>query len=156
MSIAQTLFIGENQFIGVTYTVSSTYTECNPPTYQYMNDNNANGSTNDNQWGSDDNAGTDFIKADLGANKVITKIVIGYDYLNNLPTGWGVTYTEGKTIETSTDDSTWTSQGTTPTYASTGSTNGLVTIRLNNVVARYIRITSSDFMAMLEFQVWGL
>ena len=155
IEIGNKTLIIEEQFTGVAYTASSTFTDCNPPTYQYMNDNNANGSTNDDQWGSDDNGGPDYIEADLGSTKTVTKIVIGYDYLTNLPTGWGVTYTEGKTIETSTDGTNWTSQGTTPTYSSTGSTNGLVSITINSVAARYIRLTSADFLATLEFQVWG-
>lgn len=155
VEIGNKTLIVEEQFTGVAYTASSTYFECNPPTYQYMNDNNANGSTNNNQWGSDDNGGPDYIEADLGSTKTITKIVIGYDYLTNLPTGWGVEYTEGKTIQTSTDGINWTSRGTTPTYSSTGSTNGLVSITISSVAARYVRLTSADFLATLEFQVWG-
>lgn len=149
--------VAATQLTGVTYTVSSTYTSNSAPTYQYMNDNNANGSTNGGQWGS--NGGSlEFIKADLGSSKTITKIVIGYDYLVNLPGGWGPQYAGDKDIETSTDDSTWVSQGKTPLYASTGSTNGLVNITISNVTARYIRIRNSgagSYLAFLEFQVWG-
>ena len=143
-------------FTGVTYTVSSTYTSNSPPTYQFMNDNNANGSTNGNQWGSN-SAANSFIKADLGTTRTITSIIIGYDYLNNLPGGWGVTYTAGLSVDTSPDDINWTTQTTTPTYASTGSTNGLVSISIPNVNARYIRLfkAATSFIATLEFQVRG-
>ena len=119
-----------------------------------MNDNNANGLSNGNQWGSN-NGATEYITADIGSVKTITKIVLGYDYLTNLPGGWGVTYTQGKSIDTSSDGSTWTTQTTTPTYSLTGSTNGLVSIIIPNVSARYVRMSSVGWVCTLEFQVWG-
>lgn len=138
---------------GTVYTVSSTYSSNSAPTYQYMNDFNANGSTNGNQWGS--NPGNpEFIKADVGSTKYITKIVIGYDYLSNLPGGWGPSYTEGKSVDVSTDNTNWTTITTTPTYSSTGSTNGLVDITINSN-ARYIRLYSTGYIACLEFEVWA-
>lgn len=139
---------------GVTYTVSGTYSSNSPPTYQYMNDNNANGATNGNQWGSL-NTSFEYILADLGSIKTVTKLIVGYDYLNNLPGGWGTSYTQGKTVQTSTDNSTWTTQATTPVYADTGSTNGLVTVVIPNVSARYVRMTSVSWICTLEFQIWG-
>lgn len=141
-------------FTGTTYTVSSTYSTNLAPTYQYMNDNNANGSTNGSQWGSNSETNP-FIRADLGSTKYMSKIVIGYDYLGNLPGGWGVTYAEGLSVQTSTDATNWTTRATTPTYSSSGSTNGLVDITLG-FDARYVRLTkASGFMNALEFQVWG-
>lgn len=138
-----------------TYTVSSTYSTNSPPTYQYMNDNNANGSTNGNQWGSN-NETNPFIRADIGSIKQVGRIIVGYDYLSNLPGGWGTSYTEGLSVQTSTDGSSWTTRATTPTYASSGSTNGLVTINFTPVDARYVRLTkASGFMAALEFQVFN-
>ena len=143
------------QFTGITYSVSATYSSNSPPTYQYMNDNNANGQTNGSQWGSSSTS-FEFIKADLGSTNTVTKIVIGYDYLANLPGGWGTVYTENKTIEISTDNTNWTTMGVTPTYASTGSTNGLVTINFpTNSYARYIRLSGSSWLAVLELQAWG-
>lgn len=144
----------EELFATTTYTVSSTYTSNNPPTYQYMNDSNANGSTNNNQWGSNSEANP-FIKADLGSTQTLSRIVIGYDYLSNLPGSWGVSYTAGLSVQTSTDNTNWTTQATTPTYAASGSTNGLVSINLSGINARYVRLTkASGFMCTLEFQVW--
>lgn len=139
---------------GTVYTVSSTYSTCNAPTYQYMNNSNADGSINNNQWGS--NSGSNqFIKADVGSTKSITKIVIGYDYLSNLPGGWGPSYTQGLSVDISTDNSTWTTITTTPNYASTGSTNGLVNVTINSS-ARYIRLfNSSGYVCTLEFEVWA-
>ena len=142
------------QLAGITYTVTGTYSANQPPTYQYMNDNNANGSTNGDQWGSLSTA-TEWIMADLGTAKTITKIIIGYDYLANLPGGWGTVYTEGKTVQTSIDNATWITQATTLAYASTGSTDGLVTVVIPGVNARYIRLLSNSWMCLLEFQVWG-
>ena len=145
---------GSSPITGITYTVTGTYSANQPPTYQYMNDNNANGAINGTQWGSLSTS-TEWIMADLGTVKTITKIIIGYDYLNNLPGGWGVSYTQGKTVETSIDNVNWVAQATTPTYASTGSTDGLVTVVIPNVNARYIRLFSVSWICTLEFQVWG-
>lgn len=138
---------------GVTYLNSSIYSPNNAPTYTYMNDGNANGSSNDNQTGTN-SALNQWIRADCGANKFITRIIIGYDYLSNLVGGWGVRYTEGLSVQGSTDGSNWTSITTTPTYSSTGSTNGLVSIRIGGTW-RYVRLTKSDYICTLEFQVWG-
>jgi hypothetical protein len=144
------------QLTGVTYTVSSTLSGNSPPTYQFMNDNNANGASNGNQWGSDNLLNPEFIRADVGSTKTLTQIIIGYDYLNNLPGGWGVSYTAGLTVGVSTDGTNYTTITTTPTYASTGSTNGLVTISLGSVSARYVRLSKpSAYICTLEFQVWG-
>lgn len=148
--------VSSQKLTGITYSVSSTFTGNNPPTYFYMNDDNANGSTNNSQWGS--NSGTNnFISADLGGQKTITSVVVGYDYLNNLPGGWGVSYTQGLSIQTSPNNTTWTTQATTPVYSSTGSTNGLVRVSFTPVTANYVRLflASSGYICTLEFQVWG-
>ena len=142
------------QLTGITYSVSGTYSSNSPPTYQYMNDNNANGAINGNQWGSL-NTATEYIIADIGTTKTVTKIIVGYDYLNNLPGGWGTTYTQGKNVDISLDNYSWSTITTTPVYASTGSTNGLVTVTLPNVSARYVRLSSVSWICTLEFQVWG-
>lgn len=141
----------------VTYYQSSTYASNNPATYQYMNDYSANGANNNAQTGTNSGvANTQWIMADVGRTITIKKIVLGYDYLANLPGGWGVTYTQGRAIEISNDNVSWTYVTTAPTYTSTGSTNGLVTININ-ADARYVRLInySTTFVAALEFQVWG-
>ena len=136
---------------GITYTQSSVYSTNAAATYSNMNDDSADESVS-TETGTN-SSGSEWVKADQGSSLFIEKIIIGYDYLNNLPGGWGVSYTEGKTIETSDDNTNWTNRGTTPTYSGTGSTDGLVSINIG-VTARYIRITSSGYMCLTEFSLW--
>lgn len=143
------------QLAGVTYSQSSVYSSNSAATYANMNNNSANGASNGNETGVNE-ATNNFVKADAGSLKYITHIVIGYDYLNNLAGNWNVSYTEGLTVQGSTNDSSWTNIATTPVYSSTGSTNGLVTIPVQGNW-RYIRLfnPANEFMAVLEFQLWG-
>lgn len=151
-------FISSPQrFINVTYSVSSVYTSNNSPTYQYMNNNSANGASNNSEWGSAFESDP-FITADLGTIKTVNKIVIGYDYLDNLaPGSWGTGYSEGLDIETAISPIDFFYQSTTPSYSSTGSTNGLVTIPMGNISAQFVRLIaySSSYACILEFQIWG-
>ena len=95
------------------------------------------------------------MKADAGSVRYIDYIIIGYDYLDNLTGNWGVVYTEGHTVQVSDDDTSWTTVTTTPTYASTGSTNGLVRIKIGRN-CRYVRLfNASTYVAVLEFSLWG-
>ena len=134
------------------YAQNTKYPSNSFATYQYMNDDSASGAS-----GQTATAGSGgYVRADCGSSRSVGYIVIGYDYLNNLPGGWGTSYTEGVTIQGSQDASTWTTLGTTPTYASTGSTNGLVTIPIWNTY-RYIQlINTSSYFALTEFQVWAM
>jgi hypothetical protein len=146
---------GISQFTGVTYSITGTvYSTNNPPTYTYMNNNSANGSAQNAETGTENDGG--IVKADCGSTRFIDHIVIGYDYLDNFPTGWGVEFTEGLLIEGSTDNTNWTSEGVTPTYASSGSSNGLVSIPIGGNY-RYIRLREDTgyYMCVLEFQLWG-
>ena len=144
------------QLTSITYSQSSLYGSNAAANYAGMNDNNANGSVSTNGYQTGTNAETNaFIKADLGSTKYVDRIVIGYDYLSNLPGGWGTSYAEGRIVQGSTDNTNWTTITTTPTYASTGSTNGLVSINVKNYW-RYIRLyNASGYVMTLEFQVWG-
>lgn len=140
------------QLTGIVYSQSSVYSSNSAANYTGMNNNSANGSIL-NQTGTNTENGA-FVKADCGTTKFIKHIIIGYDYLNNLPGGWGVSYAENVPIQGSLDNVTWTALGNTPTYSSTGSTNGLVTVNINQSF-RYIRLTKNGYLALLEFQVWG-
>lgn len=144
--------VGGTLLAGVTYAQSNVYTSNTAADYTGMNNGSANGSSS-TQTGM--NPGSNYITANCGSLKYISKITIGYDYLSNLAGGWGVTYTEGLTVEASTDNSSWTSITTTPTYASTGSTDGLVDITIGGNY-QYVRLSkASGYMCILEFQVWG-
>lgn len=142
------------QLTGVTYTQSSVYGPNAAATYAGMNDNSAVGNNGINQTGTKNEAAP-FIKADCGSTRYVSKIVIGYDYQSNLPGSWGVSYTEGRTIQGSNDNTNWTTITTAPTYSTTGSSNGLVDITVN-ANYRYIRLYStSGYICLLEFQIWG-
>lgn len=143
------------QLTGVVYSQSNVYSGNNAADYEYMNNGNADGSINDDQTGLD-GVPDNFVKADCGEVLYINRIVIGYDYLNNLPGGWGTYYTEGLEVQGSTDDSSWTTITTTPVYSLTGSTDGLVSIPIDGEW-RYIRLyrENSNYMALLEFEIWG-
>ncbi len=144
---------GVQHLTGVTYSQSNVYFSNNAATYQYMNNGNADGSANNNQTGMSGVGG--YIRADCGSTKYIDRIVLGYDYLDNLPGGWGVTYTENQSVQASTNGSTWTTITTTPTYESTGSDDGLVSIVINGNW-RYIQIVDTQgYLCTLEFEVWG-
>lgn len=139
---------------GVTYSQSSVFSGTNAAEYTYMNDNNANGGSNNAEAGTNSEVNS-FIKADCGSIKYIDRVIIGYDYNTNLPGGWGPSYLNGLYLQTSTDNSTWTTVTTTPAYASTGSVNGLAAINVGTS-ARYIRLYNpSGYTMTLEFQVWG-
>jgi hypothetical protein len=143
------------QLAGVTYTQSNVFASNSAATYTNMNNNNADGSANGGETGLNQVA-NNFVKADAGTSKYITHIVIGYDYLNSLPGTWGVSYTEGLSVQGSTDNSSWTTVATTPSYAATGSTNGLVTVPVQGTW-RYVRLfnPATQYMAVIEFQLWG-
>jgi hypothetical protein len=140
------------QLTGVIFTQSSVYSGTTAANYTGMNDNTASGAAGQ---AATNTAIGEFIKADCGATKYIGNIIIGYDYLSNLPTGWGVTYTAGLNVEGSTDNTNWILITTTPTYGLTGSSNGLVSIDVAGNW-RYIRLTKAgNYVLTTEFQIWG-
>lgn len=94
-----------------------------------------------------------WIRADCGSIQYIGKIVIGYDYLGNLYGGWGTSYTDGAIIQGSNDAVSWTNITTAPTYSTTGSSNGLVSIDINQSW-RYIQAYKTSYFPLTEFQVW--
>ena len=158
MAAITQLFLSQTVYpriAGVTYSQISTYALNNPASYTYMNNNSAAGDNNNNETGTTLGS-LRFVKADTGSVKYIDYIILGYDYLNNLVGGWGVAYTEGVLVQISDDDASWTTVTTTPTYASSGSTDGLVRIKIGRN-CRYVRLykSTSGYIAVLEFSLWG-
>lgn len=144
------------QALNVTYTASSVAGNSFAPTYEAMNDMSADGSQG--QWMSDTQV-EPYISADLGGIYNIHHIVIGYDYLSNLPGSYGPASSANYTIELSTNGVYWftvNGASSTPNYQDTGSTNGLVTITLNPIDARYIRLRypGTTRVGLTEFQIW--
>lgn len=147
-------FVG-SQFSTITYSQSSVYALNAAATETVMNDGSADGSASSAQSGTNSAAGS-YFKADLGSSKYVSHVVIGYDYLSNLPGGWGTSYTAGKLVQVSDDDATYTTVNTTPTYNATGMSTGLVKVLVQRN-ARYIKITepNTNYSAIIEFQIWG-
>jgi len=141
------------QLTNTVYTQNAKYGSGNVfATYSTMNDGTASGASG----ATATSTGGDWIKADCGAARNISHIIIGYDYLNNLSGGWGVSYTKDVKVQGSLDNSTWTDITLTPNYTTTGSSNGLVTVPLY-ANYRYIRLTKTDhYFALTEFQVWAM
>lgn len=143
----------------VTYSQSTVYPSNVAADYAGMNDGlaigNDDGEPGYAQTGT--NQGIDqWIMAELESAQDIDHIVIGYDYTNTLPGGWGVNYTEDALVQGSLDGSSWTTIDTTPDYASTGSTDGLVSIEIGGTW-KYIRLLRDNgYLALLEFQIWVL
>ena len=140
------------QLTNTVYTQNAKYGGNVFATYSTMNDGTASGASG----ATATSTGGDWIKADCGAARNISHIIIGYDYLNNLSGGWGVSYTKDVKVQGSLDNSTWTDITLTPNYTTTGSYNGLVTIPIWNTY-RYIQlINTSSYFALTEFQVWAM
>lgn len=136
-----------------TYSQSSVYSSNSAATWEYMNNDSANGSTNGAQTGTD-YGGTQWIKTSLGGQYHVDHIVIGYDHMQNLPGGWGTYYTENVDVQGSNNNSTWTTIATTPDYGDTGSTDGLYEIPIDGDWS-YLRLSrSGDYLCVLEFEVW--
>ena len=134
-----------------TYSQSSTYSNCSPATYQYMNDGSASGASGQTATIS---AAGQFIRADCGSALDIVYIAIGYDYLSNLPGGFGISYTQNLTVQGSLNGSTWTNVAVTPAYYQ-NTVNGIATIGIYGKY-RYIQIVNEGFISLTEFQVWAL
>jgi hypothetical protein len=86
-----------------------------------------------------------WIKMDMGAEYEVDRIIVG-TATSSLPGGWDKSYTENAAIEYSIDNATWTSGGSTGTFA----TNGIFEISVS-FSARYIRISKqNDYLALTE------
>lgn len=142
------------QFTGVTYTASTLYSGITAPDYTGMNDGSASGAAGQTGTGGFEG---DNVKADLGSTKSVDHVVIGYDYLDNLPNGpWGYIYLDNVYFEGSTNNTDWTLIQMTPNYTSTGSSDGLVTLSVG-ASYRYLRVRENinSYVAITEFQIWG-
>lgn len=144
-----------SMFTGITYTQSSVYSANFAADETSMTNGSANESVS-SKTGTNPSV-NEYIKANLGSSKFVSYIQLGYDYLTNLPGGWGTTYTQNLLVSTSTDDSTYTPVKITPAYSATGSNNGLVNIPINRQ-CQYVKlaVTSSNYMAATEFSLWGI
>lgn len=156
----QVTFLGNytsfgSKFTGITYTQSTVYPSNAAADETSMNNGSANESVS-TKTGVNIASGS-WLKANLGSSKFVSYIQIGYDYLNNLPGGWGTGYTQGLLVETSPDDSTWTPVKKTPAYSAIGTNNGLVNVPINRQ-CQYVRmsVVGTNYMCATEFSLWGI
>ena len=107
--------------------------------------NMTNGSFTDTATATDA-IGTEWVKVDYGQIVQMESAVIG-TATSNIPGGWTKGYTENRNVQSSTDDSTWTTLFNTGTFAS----EGIYTFYFTPVEARYLRITVAGYVAISEF-----
>lgn len=109
--------------------------------------NMTNGSFTDTATATD-YGGSPWVKVDYGQIVRMESAVVG-TATGSIPGGWSKIYTEGKDVQVSTDDSTWTTVFNTGTFA----TEGIYTFYFAPVEARYMRITvtGDSWVAISEF-----
>ena len=134
-----------------TYSQSSLYSGATAASRANM----TNGSFTDTATATDAATGgaSAFVKVDYGESVYITTVTIG-TATGNIPGGWSKDYTNNSLVQTSDDDSTWTTLFNTGTFA----TEGIFTFygpgNFTPVSARYVRIAKADaYVAVSEFYV---
>jgi hypothetical protein len=94
-----------------------------------------------------------FVKIDYGEEVYITTVTVG-TATSNIPGGWNKIYTENCLVETSNDDSTWTTLFNTGAFATEGIFTFYGSVNFTPVNARYVRIAKADaYVAVSEFYV---
>lgn len=129
----------------IVYSQSSVYSSNTAATNSKMTD----GIFVENSQTGTNNASVEWIKMDLGSVTNVSSVVIGSDFTNVLPGGWGKSYTENKNIQYSTDNINWTTAFNTGTF-----NQGIKTFTVN-FSARYIRILSTGWVCLTEFYATG-
>jgi hypothetical protein len=92
-----------------------------------------------------------WIRMDLGSQKIVRKIRIG-TCTPAIPGGWNKSYTEGLSIRSSVDGTSWTSLFVTPQYSAEGIYEHFVT---GAVLARYVEATRNGYVCLTEFLAIG-
>lgn len=98
------------------------------------------------QTATENEADPEFVQMDFGSVKLLTKVVIGCDYDDELLGGWGADDTEDKDVQSSVDGVTWT------TLFNTGTFDDPIQEYPVDVAARYVRIMAvEDYVVVTEF-----
>jgi hypothetical protein len=130
-----------------TYSQSSLYSGATAATRANM----TNGSFTDAATAAGEDA-VAFVKIDYGESVYITTVTVG-TATSNIPGGWSKSYTENSLVQTSDDDSTWTTLFNTGTFAADGIYTFYGPGNFTPVSARYVRITKGFYVAVSEFYV---
>jgi len=99
---------------------------------------------------TNNNTGDDWVKIDYGYSIYITSVTIG-TATSSIPGGWSKSYTENRNVQTSNDDSTWTTLFNTGTFAANGIYTFTAPGKFAAVTARYIRVVDASYVAISEF-----
>lgn len=145
------------------YFQSSVGAGANVATAQRMNNDSAE---DDSQtMTAADSTNGNWLMVDLQEIQYVRHIVIGYDYLYRLMGSnvLGPAMAENLVVYTNSEELGWPTYwdilSWTPTYASTGSINGLVTIPVDRnircVLLQAQPTNNSGVLGITEFQVWG-
>lgn len=86
-----------------------------------------------------------WVQMDFGGTKRIKAVIIGCDFTSVLPGGWGPEYTENCDVEASFDGENWTYLFNTGSF-----TQGIQTYEVD-ILANYLRIVGSGYLAVTEF-----
>jgi len=132
--------------VGV-YSQSSVY----PGTAAASAENMTNGSFSDTGTATNNDVNA-FVMIDYGEPVFIQVVTIG-TATSAIPGGWSKTYTENKAIQTSSDNSSWTTLFNTGTFASDGIYKFYGPGNFTPVSARYIRIFGTFYVGISEFCV---
>jgi hypothetical protein len=124
-----------------TYSQSSLYSGTTAASLANM----TNGSFTDTATATN-SSGSEWVKVDYGQLVRMEAAVIG-TATSNIPGGWNRTYTEGRVVQVSTDDSTWTTVCNIGTFPA----DGIYTFYFAPTDARYMRAFSNgSFFAISE------
>jgi hypothetical protein len=128
-----------------TYSQSSVYSSTTPVSAAIMTDGSYT-----NTGAATNSGGDQWVKIDLGSSFNIQEVTIG-TATNNIPGGWDRSYTSNRAVQTSNDDSSWTTLFTTPGFTSDGIFAFTAPSNFTVVSARYIRMYSNSYVAISEF-----
>lgn len=130
----------------IAYTQSSVYSSNTAATNNKMTD----GVFAETSQTGTNNSSVEWIKMDLGTVINVKSVVIGCDFNNILPGGWGRSYTANKNIQYSTDNINWAQAFNTGTF-----NQGIQTYPVN-FPARYVRIFHTGWVCLTEFYATGI
>lgn len=132
----------DGQILDATYSQSSVYEDNTAATAAGM----ANGTHSEASQTGTDSEELAWVQMDLGSVQLLTKVVVGCDFDDELPGGWGASYAEDKDVQGSIDGVTWT------TLFNTGTFDDPIQEYLVSAAARYVRLVAvDDYLAVTEF-----
>lgn len=139
------------EYSGITYSQSSTYSGVSAASSSNMRDANTNPAANAATGTGTTNTGSQWIQLDLGASKPVLLVEVGG---GNIP-GWGVvaTYLNGALLQYSDDGSTWSNAITISGVSDSSPLDRQFWIP--STTARYWRLQRNGYLATATFRIYG-